>query len=82
MPSKHLLQPSNFIWSKHNFTKESPGTDGNILFLDTQVFSDKDYSIQTSVHRKPAHTDWYLHWNSNYPISVKNSVVHAPILQS
>ena len=52
------------------FTMESPGTDGNIPFLDAECLHNKDHSIQTLVCRKP--TNWYLDWNFNHPISVKN----------
>ena len=53
-------------------TMESPDTDHSILFLDTKCLFNKDQSIQTSVYRKPTHTDWYFDWNSNHPLSTKN----------
>ena len=52
------------------FTMESPFTDDP--YLDTMCLPNKDHSIQTSVYRKPTHTNQYLDWNSNHPKSAKN----------
>ena len=61
------------------FTMEALGNDGNILFLDTKCFPNSDNTIHTSVYGKPTHTDYYLDWNSNHPISAKKAVIHALI---
>ena len=34
-------------------------------------------SIESTVYRKPTHTDRYLDYNSNHPISAKLPVIHA-----
>ena len=36
-------------------------------------------SIESTVYRKPTHTDKYLDYNSNHPISAKLSVIHTLI---
>ena len=56
---------------------ENPDKEGSIPFLDTKCTPYPNQSIQTSVYRKPTHTDRYLDWNSNHPISAKQSVVQA-----
>ena len=50
------------------FTMEAPGNDDSIPFSNTKCSPNSDHTIQTSVYRKPTHTDCYLDWNS---ISVK-----------
>ena len=39
------------------------------------TFTFKDGRLDTTVYRKPAHTDQYLHWDSHHTISSKYSVV-------
>ena len=58
-------------------TIELPGTDG-LLFLDT-LTKPIPNSIESTVYRKPTHTDRYLDYNCNHPISAKLSVIHALI---
>ena len=36
-------------------------------------------SIESTVYRKPTHTDRYLDYNSNHPISAKLSAIHTLI---
>ena len=65
---------NNFI----KFTIEAPDESGGIPFLDTKptpTASGRD--IHCSVYRKPTHTDRYLDWNSNHPLSAKKAVVHT-----
>ena len=59
------------------FTIELPGTDG-LPFLDTLTKPTLN-SIESTVYRKPTHTDRYLYYNSNCPISAKLSVIHTLI---
>ena len=49
------------------FTIDLPGTDG-LPFLDT-LTKPTSNSIESTVYRKPTHTDRYLDYNSNHPIS-------------
>ena len=59
------------------FTMECPDNEGNIPFLDTKCTPNPNYTIHTTVYRKPTHTDRYLDWNSSHPISAKRSVIQA-----
>ena len=58
-------------------TIELPGTDG-LPFLDT-LTKPTPNSIEFTVYRKPTHTDRYLDYNFNHPISAKLSVIHSLI---
>ena len=49
--------------------------DGAIPFLDILITPKDDGSLQTSVYRKPTHTDLYLQWDSHHTIPSKYSVV-------
>ena len=59
------------------FTTELPETDG-LPFLDALTKPNPN-SIESSMYRKPTHTDRYLDYNSNHPISAKLSVIHTLI---
>ena len=50
-------------------------TNGSMLFLDTLVIPLPDGSLETTVNRKPTHTDQYPHWDSHHTISAKCSMV-------
>ena len=50
---------------------------GSIPFLDTRCNPNDNCTIHITVYRKPTHTDRYLDWNSNHPISAKRSVIQA-----
>ena len=50
----------------------------DLPFLDT-ITKPTPNSIESTVYRKPTHTDRYLDYNSNHPISAKLSVVHTLI---
>ena len=59
----------------HQIHHELPGTDG-LPFLDT-LTQPTPNSIESTVYRKPTHTDRYLDYNSNQPLSAKLSVIHS-----
>ncbi len=59
------------------FTKEEPGPDGSVPFLDTKCVPQPNGTIRTIVYRKPTHTDLYVQWSSNHPLSAKLSVVSS-----
>ena len=61
--------------SNIQFTTEEPRPDGSLPFLDILITPDKDGRLDTTVYRKPTHTDQYLHWDSHHTISSKYSVV-------
>ena len=56
------------------FTIELPGTEG-LPFLDI-LTKPTPTSIESTVYRKPTHTDRYLDYNSNHPISAKLCYSH------
>ena len=72
-----LFNHINQIDDHIKFTIESPDSEGSIPFLDTKCSPNSNHTIQTTVYRKPTHTDRYLDWKSNHPISVKWSVIQA-----
>ena len=55
------------------FTIELPGKDG-LPFLDTLTKPTPNF-IESTVYRKTTHTDRYLDYNPNHPISAKLSVI-------
>ena len=59
------------------FILELPGTDG-LPFLYT-LTKPTPNSIESTVYRKPTHTDRYLDYNSSLPISAKLYVIHTLI---
>ena len=59
------------------FTIELAETDTH-SFLDTLTKSTHN-SIESTVYRKPTHTDRYLDYNSNHPISAQLFVIHTLI---
>ena len=59
------------------FTIELPGIDG-LPFLDT-LTKPTSNSIESIVYRKHTHTDRYMDYNSNHPISAKLSVIDTLI---
>ena len=70
---KHL----NSIDPHIKFTIELPGTD-RLPFLNT-LTKPTPNSIESTVYRKPIHTDRYLDYNSNHPISAKLAVIYTLI---
>ena len=52
------------------------GSNGDLAFLDTLLKWDNG-EISVLVHRKPTHTDQYLHYSSHHQTSCKKSVVSS-----
>ena len=71
--STNFQEHLNSIDPHIKFTIELLGTDG-LPFLDT-LTKPTSNSIESTVYRKPTHTDRSLDYNSNYPISAKLSVI-------
>ena len=57
------------------FTCDKPRDDGSIPFLDMLIIPDEECRLNTTVYRKPTHTDQYLHWDSHHAISSKYNVI-------
>ena len=76
-PINKLQEHLNPIDPHIKFTIELPGTDG-LSFLDTLTKPTPNF-IESTVYRKPTHTDRYLDYNSNHPISAKLSAIHTLI---
>ena len=73
---EEFLTHLNSVDSNIQFTSEEPRRpDGSLPFLDILITPDKDGRLDTTVYRKPTHTDQYLHWDSHHTISSKYSVV-------
>ena len=72
-----LQEHLNSIDPPIKFTTKLPGTDG-LPFLDT-LTKPTPNSIESTVYRKPTHTDRYLDCNSNHPISAKLSLIDTLI---
>ena len=68
-----LQEHLNSIDPHIKFTIELPGTDG-LPFLDT-LTKPTPNSIESTVYRKPTHTDRYLDYKSNHSVSAKVSVI-------
>ena len=81
MPKKDqvdiLFNHINSMDDNKKFTMECPDNEGSIPFLDTKCTPNPNHTIHTSVYRMPMHTDRYLDWNINHPISAKRSVIQA-----
>ncbi|KAK6178378.1 hypothetical protein SNE40_013173 [Patella caerulea] len=68
-----LLQHLNNQHPRIKFTMEKENC-GIIPFLDVLV-NRNGSTIQTSIYRKPTHTDQYIHYQSNHPIKVKAATI-------
>ena len=55
-----FLDHINSIDPSINFTSEDAKEDGSISFLDILIIPDENGKLNTTVYRKPTHTDMYL----------------------
>ena len=70
-----FLDHINSIDQHIQFTCEEQREDGSIPFLDELVIPDEDGSLNSTVFRKPTHTDLYLQWDSHHTLPSKYSVI-------
>ena len=70
-----FLEHLNSINNNIQFTCEEPCDDGSIPFLDMLIIPDEEGRLNTTVCRKPTHSDQYLHWDSHHAIPSKYSVI-------
>ncbi|XP_066021382.1 uncharacterized protein [Pocillopora verrucosa] len=71
---EHLLSHLNSVKPSIQFTLERE-KDKNFPSLDLNVSRGVEGNLETSVYRKPTHTDKYLAFYSHHPICHKTSVV-------
>ena len=71
----NFLQHLNSLDQHIQFTKEEARSDGSMPFLDVLIIPREDGSLETTVYRKPTHTDLYLQWDSNHTLTSKYGVV-------
>ena len=72
---EEFLTHLNSVDKNIQFTAEEPGPEGALPFLDILIKPDQEGRLNTTLYRKPTHTDQYLHWDSLYSVSSKYSVV-------
>ena len=72
---EEFLTHLNSVDKNIQFTNEETRPDGSMPFLDILVTPSIDGRVNTTVYRKPTHTDQYMHWDSHHTISSKYSVV-------
>ena len=70
-----FLDHINSIDQHIQFTCEEQREDGSIPFLDVLVTPNEDGSLNSTVFRKPTHTDLYLQWVSHHTLPSKYSVI-------
>ena len=72
---QEFLDHINSIDQHIQFTSEYSREDGSMPFLDMLIIPQEDGRVNTTIYRKPTHTDMSLQWDSQHPISSKYSVV-------
>ena len=72
---EEFLDHINSIDPNIQFTSEESREDGSMPFLDMLIIPQEDGTFHTTIYSKPTHTDMYLQWDSQHPISSKYSVV-------
>ena len=70
-----FFQHINSLDDNIKFTAETTKADGSMPFLDTLVAPKSDGSLETTVYRKPTHTNQYLQWDSHHAITNKYSII-------
>ena len=70
-----FFQHINSLDENIKFTAETTKVDGFMPFLDTLVTPKSDGSLETTVYRKPTHTNQYLQWDSHHAITNKYSII-------
>ena len=70
-----FLDHINSIDQHIQFTCEEQREDVSISFLDVLIIPNEDGSLNSTVFRKPTHTDLYLQWDSHHTLPSKYSVI-------
>ena len=66
----------NSIEPSIQFTVEAE-SEGQLAFLDVLISRNPDGSMDTTVYRKPTHTNKYLDFSSHHPLAHKIAVVRT-----
>ena len=77
-----FLEHINSINNNIQFTCEEPRDGSSIPFLDMLIIPDEEDRLNTTVYRKPTHTDQYLYWDSHQAIPSKYSVIGTLYLRA
>ena len=78
---KEFHQYLNIICDSIKFTREEEHED-SLAFLDVLVTRTPEGSLQTTVFRKPTHTDRYLSFSSHRPLQQKLSILQTLFSQA
>ena len=73
---EHLLHHLNDVHPTIKLTMELE-KDGMPPFLNTKLTRMEGGALDITVYRKQTHTDRYLHFNSNHPVSAKRAAVRS-----
>ena len=69
----YFFEHINLINPSIQFTKELE-SDHKLQFLDVLIHRDISGTLNTTVYRKPTHTNQYLNFESNHPLSTRIGV--------
>ena len=76
MPQRRIPDPTGSQWTRTSSSLQKNQDQKELYpFLDILIKLDNEGRLNTTVYRKPTHTDQYLHWDSLHPISSKCSMV-------
>ena len=74
--SDNFFKYINEVDPNIKFTQEEC-VDDNLAFLDCHVHLNPDGSLNSTVYRKPTHTDHYLQFDSHHPLIHKLGVIRT-----